>query len=207
MLPPLLQIEDIILSTDILTEYFACDYDLCHGQCCIEGESGAPLNVLQGCKSAGTLCDADEAACLKADYETYRPLMSAAGCKSVSLNGFSVFDRDGDEVTPLVGSAECAYCHLSPDKGCLCAIEMAGRTKPVSCSLYPIRTKRLGSGVLALNLHRWGICKCAFEKGRREGIRVYEFLRNPLIRAFGEEFYRALEYFSKEYCNPDSSSR
>lgn len=207
MLPPLLQIEDIILSTDILTEYFACDYDLCHGQCCIEGESGAPLNVLQGCKSAGTLCDADEAACLKADYETYRPLMSAAGCKSVSLNGFSVFDRDGDEVTPLVGSAECAYCHLSPDKGCLCAIEMADRTKPVSCSLYPIRTKRLGSGALALNLHRWGICKCAFEKGRREGIRVYEFLRNPLIRAFGEEFYRALEYFSKEYCNPDSSSR
>lgn len=207
MLPPLLQIEDIILSTDILTEYFACDYDLCHGQCCIEGESGAPLNVLQGCKSAGTLCDADEAACLKADYETYRPLMSAAGCKSVSLNGFSVFDRDGDEVTPLVGSAECAYCHLSPDKGCFCAIEMAGRTKPVSCSLYPIRTKRLGSGALALNLHRWGICKCAFEKGRREGIRVYEFLRNPLIRAFGEEFYRALEYFSKEYCNPDSSSR
>lgn len=206
MLPPLLQIEDIILSTDILTEYFACDYDACHGLCCIDGESGAPLNVLQGCSSAGTLCGKDEAACLREDYPSYMHLMSEPGRKSVAQNGFSVLDRDGDQVTPLVGSAECAYCHISPDKGCLCAIEMASKTKPVSCSLYPIRTRRLGSGALALNLHRWSICRCGFEKGRREGIHVYEFLRAPLVRAFGEEFYRALEYFSKEYCNPDSSS-
>ena len=102
-------------------------------------------------------------------------------------------------MTPCVpGSEACAYARIEKDGNCLCAIEMAHLSgscrfrKPVSCSLYPIRVSELAPGRLALNLHRWTICRDAFEKGRKEGIRVFEFLREPLIRRFGEDFYSAL---------------
>ena len=204
MLPPLLQIGDILLSTDIVSEYFACDYAVCRGRCCVEGDSGAPYNVLKGCSASGTYRDLDEVELLEKHCPEYSSRMSAEGLAAIGRDGVSTVDRDGDSVTVLVYGKECAFCSISREKCCQCAVQ---DIKPISCSLYPIRTKVLGSGNLALNLHRWDICKCAFEKGRREGIRVYEFLREPIIKAFGEEFYRALEYFSKEYCNPDSSSR
>ena len=101
-------------------------------------------------------------------------------------------DRDGDLVTPLVNGAECAYCHFGPGGECLCAIEMASCRKPVSCSLYPIRVTPLTGGGQALNLHKWEICRCAFDKGRREGVRAYQFLEGVLRRTYGDEFYEAL---------------
>ena len=113
--------------------------------------------------------------------------------------GFFEIDIDGDMVTPLTeGSEECAYCHFDKEGNCLCAMECCwheGRTdfrKPISCSLYPIRLSTLGNGLTAVNLHRWDICKDAFIKGRKENIRVYQFLKDPIIRYFGEEFYDAL---------------
>jgi len=119
--------------------------------------------------------------------------MTPQGRATVQEKGFFEIDRDGDIVTPLVPkSCECAFCHFGADGGCLCAIETAGRTKPVSCSLYPIRVTRLTGGGLALNYHRWEICKPARERGTREGIRVYQFLKNSLTNAFGEDFYEAL---------------
>ena len=112
-------------------------------------------------------------------------------------------DRENDLVTTLVpGSEACAYCHRQKQQAdgapaesdnLLCAIELAGCRKPVSCSLYPIRVTKLTGGGLALNLHRWHICKDAFEKGKREGIRVYQFLRGPLTDRFGADFYEALD--------------
>jgi hypothetical protein len=121
----------------------------------------------------------------------------------VEAKGFFEIDRDGDLVTPLVpGSEECAYCHFDGGS-CFCAIErqfckgLSTFKKPISCSLYPIRVTELGGGRVGLNLHRWNICKEAYEKGRREGIRVYQFLRGPLTDAFGEEFYSALEAAAK----------
>lgn len=181
----IVQIGDILVSEDVVTEYFACDYGKCRGACCIIGDSGAPM-------------EEDEPDLLEREYPEFKDLMRPQGREAAEKKGFFEIDRDGDIVTPLVeGSCECAYCHFGPDGECLCAIEMRGLKKPVSCSLYPIRVTRLTGGGLALNLHRWEICADAFEKGRLEHIRVYEFLRKPLTERFGEEFYEALSAAAK----------
>ncbi|MCR4571272.1 MAG: DUF3109 family protein [Bacteroidales bacterium] len=175
----MIQIGDVLVSEDVVCEYFACDYPVCKGACCIVGDSGAPL-------------EEEEIPGLERDYPSFSALMSEAGRSAAEASGFFAVDRDGDLVTPLVpGTEECAFCRFEGDN-CLCAIEKAGLAKPVSCALYPIRVKKFRGGGMALNLHRWDICRCAFERGRREGIRVYQFLRGPLIRRFGPDFYDAL---------------
>ncbi len=186
----IIQIGDILVSEDVVLEYFTCDYAACRGVCCIAGDSGAPL-------------DESELEGLERDYPAYKAHMTPAGREAVDAKGFFEVDRDNDIVTPLMppgdGSPDCpcAFCHFGPAGECLCAIEMAGRTKPASCSLYPIRVTRLTGGGLALNVHHWDICKPAFEKGRRERIRVYQFLKNPLTKSFGEDFYEALDAAAK----------
>ncbi len=183
----IIEIGDVLVSEDVVMEFFACDYPVCKGKCCIIGDSGAPLKE-------------EELEPLEANYPIYSPLMREQGRAAIDAKGFFEIDRDGDLVTPVVdGSEECAYCHFTADGSCMCAIEKQfcqGKGtfhKPISCSLYPIRVADLGGGRVGLNLHRWHICKEAYEKGRREGIRVYEFLRGPLTEAFGQEFYSALE--------------
>ena len=186
----IIQIGDILVSEDVVMDWFACDYAVCRGACCIAGDSGAPL-------------EERELAGLERDYPAYRPLMTPEGRAAVDEKGFFDIDRDNDLVTPLMNPPEaeragaCAYCHFGAAGECLCAIEMAGRTKPQSCSLYPIRVTPLTGGGLALNVHHWEICKPAFEKGRREGIRVWQFLRKPLTEAYGEEFWEALSAAAK----------
>ena len=176
----IIQIGDILVSEDVVMEYFSCDYAACRGACCIEGDAGAPL---QECELSG----------LEREYPLYCGEMLEAGREAVVLNGFFEIDPEGDLVTPLVcGSSACAFAHFTPDGSCLCAIEKCGCRKPESCSLYPVRVKRFRNGGIGLNLHKWSICAAAFEKGRREGIRAYQFLRVPLTEAFGEEFYSAL---------------
>ena len=181
----IIQIGDVLVSEDVVLEYFACDYPVCKGCCCIIGDSGAPL-------------EEEELEPIERWYEAYSPLMREEGRKTVAAKGFFEIDRDGDIVTPIVpGSEECAFCHFEGEN-CFCSMErlfLSGRTsfrKPVSCWLYPIRITRLTGGGKALNVDRQPICKEAFEKGRREGIRVYQFLREPLVSLFGEEFYSAL---------------
>lgn len=177
----IIQIGDILVSEDVVTEYFACDYEACKGVCCIEGDSGAPM-------------EEEEIETVERDYPRFSTLMSPAGREAAEISGFFEVDRDGDIVTPLVrGSCECAFCHFGPSGEALCAIEMAGCRKPVSCSLYPIRVTKLTGGTLALNVHHWEICRPAFEKGRRENVRVYQFLRKPLTDSYGEEFWSALD--------------
>ena len=177
----IIQIGDILVSEDVVTEYFSCDYAVCRGACCIEGDSGAPVE------------DA-EVSRLERDYPLFSAVMSLQGRAAVESKGFFELDRDSDMVTPLVeGSLECAFCHFGPHGECLCAIEKCGLRKPVSCSLYPIRVTGLTGGGTALNVHHWDICRPAFEKGRREGTLVYQFLKKPLVEAYGEEFYSALD--------------
>ncbi|HCY73764.1 MAG TPA: DUF3109 domain-containing protein [Rikenellaceae bacterium] len=182
----IVEIGDILVSEDVICEYFACDYNKCKGACCIEGDSGAPVSE-------------SEIEGLEAGYSQYSTLMSEKGRESIRKNGFFTIDRDGDIVTPLVDgdTSECAYTHFLPDGSCLCAIECCHLTKPISCSLYPIRVVELGGGRKGLNLHRQRICKDAFRKGREQGIRVYQFLKGPLTQAFGKEFYEALEQAAK----------
>lgn len=176
----IIQIGDILVSEDVVKEYFACDYPVCRGACCIEGDAGAPL-------------DESELPGLERDFPVYSKSMLESGREAVELNGFFEIDPEGEMVTPLVtGSSACAFAHFAPDGCCMCAIEKEGCRKPVSCSLYPVRVKKFRTGSIGLNLHKWDICKCAFEKGKREGIRAYQFLERPLTEAFGEEFYQAL---------------
>lgn len=201
---PIIAIGDLLVSPEIVTEFFACDYEVCRGVCCIVGESGAPL-------------EEEEAAQLEREYPRYAEWLSDEARAKVESEGFFEVDRDGDLVTPLLGnSEECVFTRFETDKNgsgadgkpcrnCLCAIEMAhnaGRckfVKPISCRLYPIRVTRFKDGSRALNLHRWDICAPAFAKGKREGIRVWQFLRAPLIDAFGEEFYRALQAAAEHF--------
>ena len=186
----IVEIGDILVSEDVILEFFSCDYAVCRGQCCISGDSGAPLKE-------------EELDRIEAAYPVFSPLMREEGRRAVEEKGFFEIDREGDIVTPLVpGSEECAFCHFE-DGNCLCAIErqyfkgLTSFRKPVSCALYPIRVVDLGGGKIGLNLHRWDICRCAFEKGKKERVRAYEFLREPLIEAFGEEFYSALSLAAK----------
>ena len=186
----IIQIGDILVSGDVVTEYFACDYPRCKGCCCEIGDSGAPLQE-------------SEIAEIERNYPHFSPLMTEEGRRAAEASGFFAVDRDGDLVTPTVpgvpGFEECAYAAYEGEHHCFCTMErcfFAGKgsfRKPVSCWLYPIRVQKMGDGgAIALNLHRWAICRDAFEKGRRENVRVYQVLREPLIHAFGEDFYEAL---------------
>ena len=184
----IIQIGDVLVSEDVVTEHFACDYAVCKGGCCIIGDSGAPL-------------EESELEPLEEGYPVYSKLMRPQGRAQIDREGFFSIDRDGDIVTPVVDQTEeCAYTTFDEDGNCFCSIERCffqgtcKFRKPQSCWLYPVRVTRLTGGGKALNLHRWGICKDAYEKGRREGIRVYEFLREPLTAVFGEDFYAALSY-------------
>ena len=181
----MIEIDGKIVSDDILTECFACDIARCKGECCVDGNSGAPLEM-------------EEANILEEEYENYKPYMTPEGIEAVERQGFMVVDCDGDYTTPLVDDAECAYSYR--ENGItLCAIEKAFREgkcsfrKPISCHLYPIRLINLSNGTTGLNYHRWNVCSSACENGRKLGIPVYKSLREPIIRRFGEEFYKALE--------------
>lgn len=182
----IIQIDDCLISEEIFTEYFACDYEKCKGCCCIIGDSGAPLEE----------CEVDA---IEKNYPLFSPLMQGKGRSIVSEKGFYEIDIDGDLVTPLIPQTEeCAYTLFDDEGNCFCAMERCwfqGKTdfrKPISCWLYPIRVSHLRNGSRALNLHRWHICQDAYEKGKRENIKVYQFLKEPIIHCFGEDFYDAM---------------
>ena len=181
----MIEIDDKIVSADILRECFACDLGKCKGICCVEGDAGAPLDI-------------EEVDLLEQEYPNYAPYMTAEGRSEVERQGFMVVDVDGDYTTPLVDNAACAYA-FEENGTTFCAIERAYREgkcsflKPISCHLYPIRVKQFRHGSYGLNYHRWTVCRDAIECGKRLGIPVYKALKEPLIRRFGEEFYTALE--------------
>lgn len=185
----MIQIEDTIVSFDIFEEKFCCDLAQCKGSCCIEGDSGAPL-------------EEDEAARIEANYGNIRTYMKPEGIAVVEKQGFSVVDQEGDLVTPLIQGRECVYA-IEEKGSCWCAIEKAwseGKCdfrKPISCYLYPIRVTKY-EGFEALNYNRWNICRYAWIKGRHEGIPVYRFLKQALIARYGEEWYEQLEYAARE---------
>ena len=181
---PIIQVGDVLLSPDILTEYFCCDYAKCKGICCIEGDAGAPVTLDEIGEIEG---------CLDSVWED----LSATAQAMIDKQGVAYTDQEGDLVTSIVGGKDCVFTCYDGDN-CLCALEKAcrnGKTsflKPISCSLYPIRVTKLTGGGLALNVHHWDICETAREKGRREGIRVFQFLRKPLTDAYGADFWEAL---------------
>ena len=180
----IIEIDDILVSSDIFTEEFCCDLDACKGICCVEGDAGAPVTL-------------DEIGGIEDALDTVWDDMSASAQAVVDKQGVAYTDRDGDLVTSIVGGKDCVFTYYEGDC-CLCALERAYRSgktgfcKPISCALYPIREKRLGNGMIALNYNRWDVCRDAVKKGRELHLPVYKFLKEPLIRRFGAEFYEKL---------------
>ena len=180
----IIEIDDILVSSDIFTEEFCCDLDACKGICCVEGDAGAPVTL-------------DEIGGIEDALDTVWDDMSASAQAVIDKQGVAYTDRDGDLVTSIVGGKDCVFTCYEGDC-CLCALERAYRSgkigfcKPISCALYPIREKRLGNGMIALNYNRWDVCRDAVKKGRELHLPVYKFLKEPLIRRFGAEFYEKL---------------
>lgn len=185
------QIGDTLVALDIIERFFMCDLSECKGQCCIDGDAGAPMN--EGEKEA-----------IDNNLTEVIKLLSPAGKVAIENEGTGYIDEEGDLVTTLIEGTCCAFSCFSEDGICLCSLEKGYREgklpmlKPSSCHLYPIRLKKIGD-LTALNLHRWKICKSAEKIGRDKGVRVYEFLKEPLIRQFGEDWYKELELVAKEW--------
>ena len=187
----MLQIQDTLVSLDLAERFFCCYLDACKGQCCLDGDAGAPL--AEG--------EADEIHRILP--EIWHDLLPAAR-REIEENGVSYTDVEGDEVTSLVEGTNCVFATVD-DNGCwICVIERAFRQgrigfyKPVSCHLYPVRLKKYDS-FTAVNYHRWKICKAAEVLGRAKGIRAYQFLEGPLRRRFGDAWYNELALTCDEY--------
>ena len=213
-IPPIIQVGDVLLSSDILTEKFCCDLSACKGQCCVEGDAGAPVTF-------------EEIAEIEDCLDEVWGDLSASAQAVIDKQGVAYTDKEGDLVTSIVRGKDCVFTYydslqftvyglqmntetaekstvnckpstVNIEDCCLCALEKAfraGKTrfcKPVSCALYPIREKRLGNDLIGLNYNRWEVCKMAVAKGRQENIPLYQFLREPLIRRFGEDWYQEL---------------
>ena len=177
-------IDNTCISDDIEDQLFVCNLDKCKGACCVEGDSGAPL-------------DLEEIEILEKIYPAVEPYLTEAGKQVIAKEGTSVKDWDGDFVTPIINGKECAYA-LYDQKGILkCGIEEAyndGKIdykKPISCHLYPIRVTKYDQ-YHALNYDRWEICSPACSLGEELSVPVYKFLKEPLIRAYGPIWYQQL---------------
>ena len=180
----MIKVGDILVSDDIKEKEFVCNLEKCKGACCVEGDYGAPL-------------DEDELDILKEIYPAILPYLTKEGIAAIEAQGTHVLDDDGDLSTPTIGGRECAYA-IYDQKGILkCGIEEAyndgkiGWKKPISCHLYPIRiTKK--KNLEAVNYHKWSICSPACAFGKELHVPLYKFLKEPLIRKYGQGWYDEL---------------
>ncbi|HEX2967623.1 MAG TPA: DUF3109 family protein [Bacteroidales bacterium] len=194
----MLRIEDTIFSLDLLEKQFICDLAKCHGSCCRYGDAGAPL-------------EKDEADILESVWPVVKEYLQPEGINAVENQGSSVTDKDNDLVTPLIDDKECAYTIVKDDIY-MCGIEHAfneGRIsfrKPISCHLFPARMKKF-SDFIAVNYSQQPVCAAAREKGKANGVYVYEFLKEPLVRALGENMYNELCIAAEDLRNNKSYRR
>jgi len=185
----MVEIQDKIVSLDIFTEFFCCDLEKCHGICCVEGDAGAPVRM-------------DEIGEIEESCETVWEELDRKAQKVIKEQGVVYPDRDGEMVTSIVNGKDCVFTTYK-DGCCFCALEQAyrqGKTKfckPISCALYPIRLSKIGD-YTAVNYHKWGVCKDAVKLGKKLNMPIYKFLKQPLIRAFGEDWYKELEITAEE---------
>lgn len=187
----MLKIQDAIVSLDIIERYFLCDISTCHGCCCVEGDAGAPITP--------------------EEYEKLQELtpivweyLSDKARDILTKQGPAYYDADGDLVTSIVDGKDCVFTTYDDKGTCLCALEKAyrdGKTdfqKPESCHLYPARLAEY-AGMTAVNFHRWDICRAAEILGRSKKLRAYQFLKTPLIKRFGKEWYDELCLAAEEW--------
>ena len=192
----MIQIDDKLISEDVFAESFVCNLSKCKGVCCVDGDTGAPL-------------DKDELPILEEIFPKIKSYLRPEGVKAIEEQGTWVVDPyDGGYVTTLVNGSECAYVIFDEKGTTKCGIEKAYEDgavdwkKPISCHLYPIRVNDYKTFV-ALNYHEWEICNDACTLGKELQVRIYQFLKEPLIRKYGEDFYKTLceaaEEWEKEY--------
>lgn len=177
-------VDNTYISEDILEKFFVCNLDKCKGACCVEGDLGAPLEL-------------DELPILQNILEKIKPYLSPEGVKAIEAQGTYIEDWEGDYSTPTINHRECAYA-IYDEKGHLkCGIEVAHQAgvidfpKPISCHLYPIRITKY-EAYDAINYHQWHICTPACDLGQALAVPLYIFLKNPLIRKYGQAWYDAL---------------
>jgi hypothetical protein len=181
----MMKVGEVLISDDIRDKEFVCNLEKCKGACCVEGDFGAPL-------------EESELQVLEDIYPVVKPYLSAKGIKTIEKQGTHTIDDEGELCTPVIDGRECVYSTYDK-KGILkCGIEQAyndGKIswkKPVSCHLYPIRVTAK-KNFEALNYHKWHICSPACSLGKELQVPVYKFLKDPLIRKYGAEWYAELE--------------
>ena len=185
------QIGKTLVSEELLTEDFVCNLNKCKGICCVEGDAGAPLNE-------------DELTVLDDIYQDVKPYLRPEGIAVIENEGKYTMDTDGDWVTPLVNNRECAYLVFEENGFSKCGIEKAYEDgvvdwqKPISCHLYPIRVTEYRN-FSAINYHEWDVCSDACTLGKELQVPVYKFLKTPLIRKYGEDFYKTLCEAAEEW--------
>ena len=189
----IIEIDDKLVSQDIFDKHFVCNLTACKGACCVEGDDGAPLTV-------------EEVDLIEDHLETIKPYMTQKGIDVVDQQGVFYMDRVNEPVTSLVNGKDCVFVTLDENGITKCGIEQAYRedkipfNKPISCHLYPIRVNKYPK-FESLNYDRWPICKPACTLGEELKVPVFKFLKEPLIRKYGEAFYTELEKVSDELNN------
>ncbi|HZW63314.1 MAG TPA: DUF3109 family protein [Flavobacteriaceae bacterium] len=185
------QLGKTLISEEIIEKDFVCNLTACKGACCVEGDAGAPL-------------EQEETQILQKIYPLLKPYLRAEGLLAIEKQGVFITTEDGEYETPLVNNAECAYVFFNEQGTALCAIEQAYNEdviawkKPVSCHLYPIRVKQY-SEFAAVNYDKWPICDPACSLGESLQVPVYKFVKEALIRKFGEDWYSELEQVAENY--------
>lgn len=184
------QIGKTIISEDIIEKDFVCNLSACKGECCIAGDAGAPL-------------EKEEVKILEDIYDTVKPFLRKEGIEAIEKQGTYIVQENGDLETPLVNGAECAYVVFDDKKTAMCGIEEAYNKglvdwkKPISCHLYPVRVEAY-SDFAAVNYHRWPICDDACSLGKELQVPTYKFVKEALVRKFGEDWYSELEKTAKK---------
>tara|TARA_B110000003_G_C16619832_1_gene522720 strand:+ start:1240 stop:1821 length:582 start_codon:yes stop_codon:yes gene_type:complete len=187
------QIDDTLISEEIISEEFICNISKCKGQCCVSGSAGAPL-------------EKEETKILEKLYSKISPFLSKKGRMAIKEQGNYVRGFDGDLETPLIENKECAYTVFDKSGVAQCGIEKAYNdgaikwNKPISCHLYPIRVNKYPT-FTAVNYHEWSVCDSACSLGAELKVPVYKFVKNALVRKFGKKWFKKLSLFAKEWRN------
>jgi hypothetical protein len=188
----MLKIGEALISLDLLEKNFCCNVAACKGECCVQGDSGAPLEF-------------EELKQVEENYPKIKHYLRDISVETIEEQGMHVIDADNDRVTPLVNGNECAYV-IFEEGIAKCAFEkgfeegICDFQKPVSCHLYPIRIKQFAD-FEALNYDSWSICKPALKNGRRLGLPIYKFNKDALIRKYGQAWYDELDEVAQQYLN------
>ena len=184
-------IQNTLVSLDVLEKEFCCDLDKCHGCCCIEGDAGAPVTD-------------EELQQIEKLLPDLLPEMTKEAREVVEKQGLAYKDQSGEQVLSIVNDKDCIFARTDHNGWCYCLIEKlfrAGKTeflKPLSCHLYPVRLTKVGENT-GVEYHRWDICHCARVLGKKNHVPLYQFLKEPLIRRFGQEWYDELELTAQEW--------